>query len=143
MGYYLRFFDEEPKPLTIVDLEAGLKTVDAAFRFEQDGDLFRGDQLLAEVEINVPGEGVFEGELDEFLESIEAAGVDDPKGVRDRISRARAIIALRVLRQARTSEATSELLQPAIDWIAGSRSGLFQVDGEGFYDGEELLLELG
>jgi hypothetical protein len=34
------------------------------------------------------------------------------------------------------------LLSPLWDWLLANRSGLIQADGEGFYEGRNLILEL-
>jgi len=40
----------------------------------------------------------------------------------------------------RTAEQTLELLSPLWEWLLANRRGLIQADGEGFYDGQHLIL---
>lgn len=142
MGYYMRFFDEGEPQLTLAALDAELARLEPPLRLEEGGDLYRGTELLAEVEVAATGDTLFTEELAEFVELVDDADGNGKTDVLARLRRARSIVAVRVLWQGRTAEATLGLVQPLLDWLAASRIGLFQVDGEGFYDGDKLVLEL-
>jgi hypothetical protein len=150
MGYYIRFFDTSEEPLTIDAIQDGLKKDNPAYRLEApesakipQADLYRGDSLYAEIEINQPGEGLFESEIREMLEFLEEA-----KGIScDRIEKvlrsAKRIVSVRVLYQGRESEETLAGIEPLWKWLFLTRKGLLQADGEGYYDENGLILEEG
>ena len=80
MGYYMRYFDTSEKWLTIGEIEGALRDVNPAYRLESpesakipQADLYLGDGLYAEIEINEPGDGLFEDEIAEMLEFLEDA----------------------------------------------------------------------
>ena len=51
-------------------------------------------------------------------------------------------VALRVLYQGRESEQTLTKIDPLLVWLMMHREGMLHVDGEGFYEGEELIFEM-
>ena len=56
VGYSMRFFVEDGQPLTFDELSSGLRAIDPDFRIEADGDVYRGDQLLGQADINATGD---------------------------------------------------------------------------------------
>lgn len=148
MGYYMRFFDTSEKPLTIGEIEGALRQVDPTYRLEApesgkvpQADLFFRDGLYAEIEINAPGDGLFEDEIAEMLEFLEDAEGKGRKRVEEVLKGARRIVSVRVLGQNRESEDTLAGIDPLWRWLFSTRAGLLQADGEGYYDADELVLE--
>src|SRR5262245_6915905 len=156
MGYYMRFFDTSEKPLTIGEIEGALRDVDPAYRLEApesakvpQADLYLGDGLYAEIEINQPGDGLFEDEIAEmleFLEDAEGKARKDAEGkARKRVEKvlkgARRIVSVRVLGQDRETDETLAGIDPLWKWLFSTRAGLLQADGEGYYDADDLVLE--
>jgi hypothetical protein len=140
VGYYIRFLLEDGRPLSLQEVMAGLRTVDPAFALSSDGHLTRDGELLAQLEVSLPGNGLLEDEIEEFREEAAEAGGTE---VAARLGSVTAILAARVLHQDRDSEETLGLLAPLWDWLTEHRRGLVQADGEGFYDQGELILETG
>jgi hypothetical protein len=140
VGYYIRFLLEDDRPLSLEEILAGLRAADPGFALTGDGHLTRDGELLAELEVSLPGGGLFEGEIEEFRE--EAAEADGAE-VAARLGSVTAIVAARVLHQDSGSAETLRLLAPLWDWLTTHRRGLVQADGEGFYDQGELILETG
>jgi hypothetical protein len=139
----MRYYVEEASSVTVEDIEAGLRAVDATFRVDEDGGLHRGDQLLADIEVNTPGDGLFEDELGEFMERVVSAASGPPaKRVAERLRKTTAIVALQVLDQGRPGDVTLTLLAPIWEWLEANRRGLMHADGEGFYEKNRLVLEL-
>ena len=68
MGYYIRFLLEDDQPLSLEEILTGLRTVDPGFALSSDGDLSRDGELLAELEVNLAGDGLLEDEIEEFRE---------------------------------------------------------------------------
>jgi len=148
MGYYIRFFDTSETPLTIGEIETALREVDPGYRLEApeaatipQADLYLRDGLYAEIEINEPGEGLFEDEIAEMLEFLEDAEGKTRKRVEHVLKGARRIVSVRVLGQGRDTETTLAGIDPLWKWLFSRRPGLLQADGEGYYDADELILE--
>jgi hypothetical protein len=148
MGYYMRFFDTSEKPLSIDEVEGALREVDPAYRLESpesakipQADLYLREGLYAEIEINQPGDGLFEDEIAEMLEFLEDAEGKARKRVEKVLKSARRIISVRVLGQDREAEDTLAGIDPLWRWLFSTRAGLLQADGEGYYDADDLVLE--
>jgi hypothetical protein len=135
----MRFLLEDERPLSLDVIMAGLRAVDPGFALS-GGDLTRAGELLAELEVNLPGSGLFEEEVSELREQAENAGGAE---VAARLGSVTAIVAARVLWQGRSAEETLELLDPLWEWLTANRHGLVQADAEGFYDRGEQILETG
>ena len=149
MGYYMRYFDTSKERLTIDTIDEALKKEDPAYRLVApasakvpQADMYRGDGLFAEIEINEPGDGLFEEEIQEFLESLEEAEGENRKRVEKVLKEAKRIISVRVLHQDRETEETLAGIDPLWQWLFLTRAGLLQADGEGYYDEVELILEV-
>jgi hypothetical protein len=138
----MRFFVEDGQPLTFDELSGGLRSIDPEFRIEADGRVHRGDDLLGQMKIDVAGDEPFQDEIDDFVEMIEDTEEEGREGVADRVKQASAILAVQVLMQQRTLAQTLDLLDPLWAWLLVHRGGLVQADGEGFYEGTELILAL-
>jgi hypothetical protein len=137
VGYYLRFLSEDDRPLVLGEIMPGLQNT--GFWIDEGGTLHRGDELLAQLEVNQAGDGLFEAERDELRQEAERGGAAAGP-VLTRLGSLTAILAVRVLWQERTAERTLDLLGPLWDWLLANRRGLIHADGEGFYDGQELIL---
>lgn len=150
MGYYMRFVVTAEQPPDLAALETGLQSADAGYWLEvheganaPSADLRLGDQLCGEIEINRPGDGLFEEELEELVEFLDDAGEGDVDRVRQALDAARAIIAVRVLHQGRESDDSLEKIDALWQWLFQNSHGLLQADGEGYYDESGQILEVG
>lgn len=137
MSYYLRFLSEDDRPLLLGEVMAGLQGL--GFWIDEGGTLYRGDELLGQLEVSGPGDGPFEAESDELRHEARRGGAAAGP-VLTRLASLTAIVAVGVLWQERTAEQTLDLLSPLWDWLLANRHGLIHADGEGFYDGQELIL---
>lgn len=148
MGYYMRFFQTDDAPLTLTEIEAGLQAIDTGYAIEGNapeddvGELTYAGDLYGQIEVNRVGTDLADEELGEFRERIE----DDSEGDRERVlavvAATRAILAVRVLWQGREAEPTLRRLDPLWEWLFETHEGLMHADGEGFYDEENLVLEV-
>ncbi|MEM7236153.1 MAG: hypothetical protein AAF517_28570 [Planctomycetota bacterium] len=145
MGYYLRFLTERSPP-ALAEIEAGLKAADARYAIpheEREGELHRGDELLGEIELNVPGDGLFDEEIKELLEELE--DVEESKAraeIEVRLQEAKGVVAVRVLWQApRKTEATLEMIEPLWEWLFANCPGVLQAD-DGYYGESDQLVSL-
>lgn len=149
MGYYMRFFDTTDQPLPLATLDAALKQFDSAYRIQinakatrPQGTLHHGDALYGEIEINQPGDGLFDEELQEHLEALADADEDERTEVEQTLRTARRSIVVRVLWQGRDVEPTLVRIDPLWEWLFENRTGLLQADGEGYYDEDGLILSV-
>ncbi len=60
MGYYMRYILTDDRETTLSEIETGLKQVDPDYSIGDGETLMYGDELYGEIEINVPGDGLFE-----------------------------------------------------------------------------------
>lgn len=145
MGYYLRFINTGEQPVTVEDVTRALQAADAQYHFEPFNTeviVRHGDALVAHVTLNAPGDGLFEEERDELLEeAADGKGRGKAKAL-EALRDARQIVAVQLLHGTGDLEPTLRLLDPLWDWLQANRTRLSQLDGEGYYEGERLILRL-
>jgi hypothetical protein len=149
MGYYMRFIVTDGE-LRLAEIEEALQSADGAYRLHhhsgsqrQSADLYHGDELYGELEINRPGDGLFEDEVAELRETVEEAEEgDERQRVVEFLARATGMLAVRVLWQGRNVEPTLEKLDPLWKWLHDRREGLLQADSEGYYDQDGLVFNV-
>jgi len=149
MSYYMRYISSDERPLTLSELEAALRTVDGKYSIqrtsgaehEESGELRYGRALYAVLDIvdgrTDPCEDL--AELRSLVEGVEAEGRDR---VLQTLQVATHVLVVEVKWQGRSVENTLRRLGPLWDWLKANRRGLSQADGEGFYCGRDLILEL-
>ena len=147
MGYSMRYISVDEHEISLAVLENIFKQSDAAYSFvdiqpqpRESATLTYHHEPYGAIEINKPGDGLFEDELHdlkEFLEDIDGMG---KKAVVQVLANAKAIVAVQVLFQGRKPEETLGRIDPLWQWLFDNREGLLQVDGEGYYDGTQLIL---
>ena len=142
VGYYMRFFVEGDRvssknALTDVFTRAG-----AEYQLV-DGVLSRGAAQFASIEINRRGDELFQEEIDEFREFLEDAD-EGPAKVRvlQCLDSAMGTVAVHVLFGNRDTEGTLDARTPLWETLFSRYDGLLQADGEGFYEGDNLILKL-
>lgn len=141
MGYYLRFLVTDSQEISLVQVEAGLKQSNLDYRIS-DGDLMLGEDVLAEIEINCPSDGLFDEEIEELTEEVQEKRSRNKKRVAEVLQQAKAIVAVRVLSQGRDEEETMEKLVPLWEWLFVNRTGLLQADADGYYDQTRRILKV-
>ena len=77
MGYYMRFIVTDEKDVSLGPLESALKQIDPAYLIDRDeeadseGLLKWRDAVYGQIEVNRPGDGLFDGEIEELKEFVE------------------------------------------------------------------------
>lgn len=147
MPYRMRYFDTSDEPLTIQDIQEAMKRENPDYRLEifKDSkrplaDLYFGDAIYAQIEINQPGDGLFDEEIQEMLDFLLDCEGEDRKRVEKLLKAAKQTIAVQVLWQDREAEETLSRIDPLWQWLFLSRKGLLHADGEGYYDEDGLTL---
>lgn len=147
MGYRMRFISTDQRVVTTTDLQSAFVAVDPGYVVEIDATvatIHHTGATIAHIEINVPGDGLFDAERDELIEfATDATGNRAAKRrVLDALEGARAIVAAQVLFGTGDTETTLNRLDPLWAWLFDHREGLLQADGEGYYDARGLLLQV-
>ena len=147
MGYYMRFISTDQRQITVPELRDALVAADSGYDIEIDDSVVtirHSGDTIAQLEINVPGDGLFEEERDELVEFVtDAPGEQDEKArVLDALARLRTIVAAQVLFGTGNTDDTLLLLDPLWTWLLQNRNGLLQADGEGYYDADGLVVKI-
>jgi hypothetical protein len=150
MGYYMRFYDTDPRPLYISELRNALREIDPEFEIENGSDalnsgyLTYGGALHAEVDISGPETEYFGYDWrSDSLTALDAQG--DAVGMQKvaKVLRdAQRMVYARVRWGGRDAETTLSRLDLLWDWLFVHRSGLLYAEGEGFYEDETLILAI-
>jgi hypothetical protein len=109
---------------------------------ERELDVLYADEAHAELEINQPGDGLFEVEIGELMDLLEDVRGRARKRVLNTLGNATRIIAAQILYGGRELDLTLERLDPVWDWLFAQHDGLLQVDDRGYYDADKLILEV-
>lgn len=150
MGYYMRFITTDATETTPAILEQALKAADSRYSITESGELKHGGGLYGAVEINRPGDGLFDEEIEELKEFVEDAQMGWLSFLRGKrkadvvktLDSAKAIVAVQVLFGDRQAQATIRKLDPLFQWLFVNRKGLLQVDDEGYYDQTGRILKV-
>lgn len=148
MGYYMRFVSTDNRSLLLPELLEVLLADDPDYAFKYDepshrisGILIHSGRAVAELEVNVPGDGLFDEERDELVEAAAAGdGAGKPR-ILEALRSATWLLAIRVLSGDQDTEDVLALLDPVWNWLHLNRDGIVNADGEGFYEGRDLVLE--
>lgn len=147
MGYYMRYVTTSDAPISLKIIEDALKGLDSAYVIVPDeiepliGTLKLGNYVCGEVEINVPGDDIFEEDIEELHDLIAESDQDGEVIVAEKLNAAKAIVAMNAVWEGKDSSITLDKLEPLWDWLFETYSGILQADHEGFYDHETLIFE--
>jgi len=148
MGYYMRFISTDEQEITLSLLESALKLVDPQYSIanvhktpREFGDLMHGNDIYGQIEINQLGDNLFEEELEELKEFLSEGKGKKKKAVLKALTNTKTTVAVEVLWQKRDAEQTLSKIASLWNWLFTNRSGLLQVDNEGYYDSSGLILE--
>ena len=147
MGYYMRFIFDGDNEISMAGIEVGLKSIDSNYNFaewdqeRESAELFHGNELYGEIEINRIGGELMDEEIEELIEDVEDAVGGDKDGVLQVLTNSKAMFVIRVLWQGRETEDTLEMIDPLWEWLFTKYKGLLQADGEGYYNKSEQILK--
>jgi hypothetical protein len=145
MAYYLRFISMDDRPIMLADLEGALKAVDPKYSIngsERSGRLKYGRGLYALLDVTKAANGGRD-EIAELREEVAAIGGVDSQKVLHVLDSSTEVLTLEVKWQTRSTDETLDKFGPLWDWLRANRRGLIQADGEGYYQGDELILDVG
>jgi hypothetical protein len=133
----MRYFADSSLGLDAI--KQGLAAADRTFKID-GGELLRGTELLAEIEINRPGSDLFGDELAQMTAQLQAVGNAGAQHVLARVQHTQSLLAVQVVDQARAPEQTMELLGPFWQVLQSLANGLWHVSGQGFFENGQLLV---
>lgn len=142
MSYFMRFLATETPP-TREEIASIVEAVEGLTATPEDEDLMVRDSngALALLEFNVPGDGIFDEEIEELLEVV-SDGKGDQDAVQAALKSTVALIAIEVLAGPRTPEDAMTALDPVLLALTDGTDGVLHADGEGFYRKTDLILDL-
>jgi hypothetical protein len=129
----MRYFADATLGLDV--LKKSLSTEDATFKID-GGEVSRGGQLLAEVEINKPGSDMFSDDINGMLQKLHHVGASQ---VMQRVQGTQAVLAVQILDDPPNA---MELLGPFWTVLQRMSTGLWHVEGQGFYDQGQLIAQV-
>ena len=146
MGYTMRYLTTEDRDISLSLIESALREMDAAFAVANAdlpdlGDLMYGETQLGILEINRPGEDIFEDDLAEFRDLVGKGDSAAQHHVLDVLDQAQVMVVVEALWQGTDAEPVLSKLDVLWDWLFAHYPGLLQADNEGFYEGDDLILE--
>lgn len=144
MSFYLRFISEDKLPSVpeLVERWSGLETLRFSEVDASSATIEDDSGVIAAIEVNRPGDGLFEEELSEMRDDAESADGDKSDVFRV-LDTAQSTLAFEVLTSADGLEASVSKLGPLFEWVPENFKGLIHADGEGFYRGRDLVLDVG
>ncbi len=146
MGYTMRYITTDAGDLSLSVIEAALQQMDAAYAITNTdvpdiGDLIHGDTRLGVIEINRPGDDIFEDDVAEFHDLVGAGDSPAQQRVYEVLDNANAMVAVEAEWPGTDAEPVLAKLDVLWDWLFAHYPGLLQADNEGFYEGDDLILE--
>jgi hypothetical protein len=133
VGQYMRYFADATLGLDVI--KKSLSTEDPSFKID-GGEVLRDGQLLAEIEINKPGSDMFSDELDGMMQKLQYVGASQ---VMHRVQGTQAVLAVQILDGTPNA---MELLGPLWNVLSRLATGLWHVEGQGFYDQGQLIAQV-
>lgn len=154
MAYYVRIFCKDKSCPSLDELELSLKRDNAQIRFDSDecrtsrtwshAEFYYKDgkdPIIVEIAINEGPESLAAMEPQEFLYEIGKPGISLAKRkVIKHLTRTHYIVSCQLLND--IDEDGYHLNGELGNYFVKNHAGLFQADGEGFYDGHKLIVEL-
>lgn len=129
----MRFFADAALPLDAI--KKGLSGQDPSFKID-GGELSRGGQLLAEIELNRPPSDLFDDEIAATVNKLQYAG-GHAQTVIQRVQSTQVVLAVQML-----DPNAMELLGPFWTVLSSLSNGLWEIEGQGFYEQGQLIVPL-
>ena len=130
----MRFFAESP--ITVKALGAGIKSVNPQYKLD-GGDLMVGSDVVAEIVVDSAGSDMFTEEMNARLYAVQQVGGQAAQWVISRLQSTQSIVSIKI-----DPSVNWDLLGPLWTTLAGMATGLTQVDGQGVYDGANLIMQM-
>jgi hypothetical protein len=142
MSYFMRYILVHDD-IALQTIDQALNAIDPGFSVQFDqgepdsGDLYYRGEVLGEISVNHPGEMVFSEDIEELRTVVNALDHPDTPLIQTTLDSARAMVALLVLE---AGHRNPDIVDQLWDWLFDHYRGVLQVDDEGYYDRDELVL---
>jgi hypothetical protein len=131
----MRYYADAGLALDVIKQSLGAE--DPSFKID-GGEVSRGGQLLAEIEINKPGSDMFSDDIAGMMSKLQYAG-GHANHVQARVQATQSILAVTILDGTPNA---MELLGPFWNVLSRLANGLWHVEGQGFYDQGQLVVQV-
>jgi hypothetical protein len=143
----MRFFIPGTPEMTLETLAAGLQAVDSRYHFEaldipDLGEMHYDAQRLGEIEISRADEEIFSEEIEEFRALVRHAASPARDQVLDVLAATRLMVVVEAVWNPEDPDPILDLIEPLWDWLFEQHGGLLQMDGHGFFNQTDLILEM-
>jgi hypothetical protein len=129
----MRYFADSTLGLDVIKKSLG--TENPSFKID-GGEVSRDGQILAEIEVNKPGSDMFADDINGMMQKLHHAGASQ---VMQRVQGTQAVLAVQILESAPNA---MELLTPLWTVLQRMATGLWHVEGQGFYDQGQLVAQV-
>jgi hypothetical protein len=129
----MRYFADAS--LALDAIKKSLTAADQAFKID-GGEVSREGHVLAEIEITKPGSDMFSDDINGMIQRLQSVGAAQ---VTQRVLATQAVLTMHILDG--TPDAM-ERLGPLWNVLAGMATGLWHVEGQGFYDQGQLVAQV-
>jgi hypothetical protein len=142
MSYFMRFISTDAQATTLTQIESGLRLSEPRYSVEGDGTLVFDGVPYGLIDINRVGDESFAEEIEELTEAVDGTWGLRKRTVLQALRTASELIVVQILSGDRTMDATLSRIDPLWRWLFTFRSGLLQVDDEGFYNSAKRILKM-
>lgn len=146
MGYFMRYISNESANIDFGVLNEALQSIDRSYEIRMNsfgdlGELYFSGRLYANVEIDAPDDEIFEDDILSFIEMVGTPSTSQEQSVVEILQSAQLMVTIESFWEGNDPEPTLEKIDPLWDWLFTRLQGVLQVDNEGFYGADGLLVE--
>ena len=145
MAHYMRYIATDTREITLELLETALQAVDPFYRLQSEAGLAKlmyGDATYGRMSVSRPGDEEFAEEIQDLCAALKDIPYSTGKPARKVFKFAETLVVLQVIWESRDNESTLERIQPLWRWLLQNRVGLLQVDNEGYYGIQGLVVAM-
>ncbi len=152
MGYFMRYFiPNSAELLSLSIIREALTAIDPRYTIQIDptdtyfGDLYYDGRNLGEIEINHADDEIFQEEIEDFLDLLRHSKDPRKEGVINTLRATGQMVAVSALWRdgdADDADYVHDRIDPLWEWLDNHYQGMLHCDGDGFYHGVSLILEM-
>lgn len=142
MGDFIRFLVTSDCTVDLSMLEAIFKALDDRFSLHVEvaepniGELLYQSEGMGEIEINRPGDVVFDEDTEELIDRLDELEFAQKAIITQKIHAAKLMVAMQLTE---AGHEAYDRIDPLWDSLFDHCEGLLQIDEEGFYDQTGLI----
>ena len=143
MGDFIRYILTSENDLTLSLVEAGLKEIDPEFALLPDqaapnsADVLHAGEIYGDIEINQREDQVFSEDIEDLRDELTEIEDEGKAGVLTMLDQAVTMVAFQISEQGHDQY---RRIDPLWDWLFDHHPGVLQIDEEGYYSQNELIL---